>query len=267
MMISQRSHPLLKELRELRDKPTADLLFLEGPKLLEEALQAKIVLKTLIFSNDFKDTAGLTERARAKAKSTFTVSESIFKSVSDLVEPQGVLAIGERPRWTWEHLLAKSPAPVIILDGLQNPGNVAAIARTAEAAGAAGLVTTPATARLTSPKALRGAMGSSLRLPAVEHVSVDEIIDRLPHGGYLIYGTMADKKKPHKHLMYTEVNWTHASAVILGQEGAGVSKPWEPYIHNTVIIPMQPPVESLNVAAAAAILLYEALRQRQETPR
>src|SRR5258708_2232212 len=121
MILTSRKHPLIKELRDLRDKPNPELLFLEGPKLVEEALQ---------------------------------------------------------------------------------PGTVAAILRTAEAAGAAGIITTPGTARLTSPKALRGAMGSSLRLPAIEHVPVGEITYKVPHAGYVIYGTFADiKRKPHDHLM------------------------------------------------------------------
>src|SRR5262245_41273972 len=129
MIISRRTHPLLKEIKDVRDRPN-NLLFLEGPKLIEEALQASIPLKTLIVSSTLKQHGELLGRAKATANSTFTVSDSIFKSISDVEEPQGVLAIGERPRWTWESLLAKSPAPILILDGIQNPGNVAAIVRT-----------------------------------------------------------------------------------------------------------------------------------------
>src|SRR5262245_47259141 len=142
MNITSRSHPIFKELRELRDKPSADSLFLEGPKLVEEALRASIPIKTLIYSADFRDATGVVHRATPKAKQTYTVSDSIFRSLSDLVEPQGVLAIGEKPTWTWQQIFAKSPAPILILDGLQNPGNVAAVVRTAEAAGAAGVITT-----------------------------------------------------------------------------------------------------------------------------
>ena len=258
LIITRRQHPLLKELRDLRDHPHDTLLFLEGPKLVEEALQASIPLKTLIVSSSHKDRAGLLDRAKARAGTTFSVSESIFRSVSDLVEPQGILAIGERPRWTWQDVTAKKPAPIIVLDGLQNPGNVSAILRTAEAAGAAGVVTTPRTARLTSPKALRGAAGSALRVPSLEHQTSETISKRLAEAGYTLYA--ADSAGG---AAYTEVDWKKASAIILGQEGQGLSGAWKAA---AVTIPMEKPVESLNVAAAAAVLLYEAARQRRGGP-
>jgi TrmH family RNA methyltransferase len=265
LIISRRTHPLIKELRELRDHPHNDLLFLEGPRLLEEVLKTTLAIRTLIVSDKFKGSSELLGRAKARAEVTFTVEDSIFPSFSDVEEPQGLLAIGLRPRWSWDSIVERSPAPVIILEGLQNPGNIAAIARTAEAAGAAGIVTTPGTVHLGSPKALRGAMGSSLRLPSLEHIAIEEITDRLPRAGYRIYGTSADLG--HKNsVLYNEVDWTHASAVVLGHEGGGLSKAWSSFIHQSITIPMHKPVESLNVAAAAAILLYESLRQRQASP-
>jgi TrmH family RNA methyltransferase len=151
----------------------------------------------------------------------------------------------------------------LILDGLQNPGNMASIVRTAEAAGAAGIVTTPGTVRLTSAKALRAAMGSSLRFPCLEHVPVEQINDNLSHGGYKLYGTLADAEtKIKSSLTCWEVNWTNACAVVLGQEGGGLPASWGMILHDTIVIPMQGKVESLNVAAAAAVILYEAFRQR-----
>ncbi len=204
-------------------------------------------------------------RAKAAAQTTFSVDESIFRSISDVEEPQGILAIGEGPRWNWLQIFQKSPAPVLVLEGLQNPGNLASIIRTAEAAGAAGVITTPGTARLNSPKALRGAMGSTLRFPAIEHVPVPDIIERLTGAGCMLYGTLVDRDQ---HLpasvTYTGIDWTQASAIVLGKEGGGISDTWTKSLQQTITIPMQSPVESLNVAAAAAILLYEALRQRTE---
>jgi TrmH family RNA methyltransferase len=261
IQITSRAHPLLKELRELRDHPNPDLLFLEGPKLVEEALRASIPLKTLIYTSDFKDAAGLIHRATDKAKQTLSVSDSIFRSVSDLVEPQGVIAVGERPHWTWEQILAKSPAPIVVVDGLQNPGNVAAIVRTAEAAGAAGVITTPGTARLTSPKALRGAMGSVLRVPTLEHQSIPEIAKQLSENKYTLYGA---SHSTEDFDLYAEIDWTKPGAILLGQEGSGLSMDWEPFDCRGVKIPMEGAVESLNVGAAAAILLYEAFRQRRD---
>jgi TrmH family RNA methyltransferase len=254
VIITRRSHPLLKELRDIRDRTPFGLLFLEGPKLVDEAIKASISLKTLIYAEDFKN-LDLLNRAKSRANSLFAVSASIFKSVSDLVEPQGILAIGEGPRWSWEQLLISKPAPILVLDGLQNPGNVSAVVRTAEAAGAAGIVTTPGTARLTSPKALRGASGSILRVPNLEHQRPDDILQQLSTSGYTVYA--ADKTAGRN---YTQLNWNQPIAVVLGQEGGGISDHWKAEV---VTIPMEKPVESLNVAAAAAVMLYEAYRQRR----
>jgi len=214
-------------------------------------------LKTLILADDYKDQGSLAERARKSAESTFSISGSIFRSISDLVEPQGILAIGERPHWSWERLLAKSPAPIVILDGLQNPGNVAAVLRTAEAAGAAGVVTTPGTARLTGPKALRGASGSALRVPHLEHLSPKAIVEHLAKAGYKLY--TADRQGDQA-VLYTDLDWKQPIAMVLGQEGNGVSAEWNAAV---VKIPMEDPVESLNVGVAAAVLLYESYRQRK----
>ena len=97
----------------------------------------------------------------AVSRRKFQVSETVFEAVSDVKCPQGILAVTGRPRAGWPDLLSRAPAPLVILDGIQDPGNLATIVRTAEAAGAAGVVTTPGTAHLFSPKALRGAMGSA----------------------------------------------------------------------------------------------------------
>jgi TrmH family RNA methyltransferase len=234
-------------------------LFLEGPRLIEEALRSSLKLKTLVLTPAFKNPE-LAKRAQAASQRTVSMSESVFDAISDVEEPQGILAIVERTTWSWEQIVAKSPAPIVILDGIQNPGNVAGIVRTAEAAGVAGVITTPTTARLNSPKALRGAMGSVLRVPTMEHLKPGDIAGPLKEAGYALYATAADSELQ----LYTEVDWTKPVAIILGQEGSGLSQEWEPHAFEGVKIPMDGPVDSLNVAAAAAILLYEAYRQRHQ---
>jgi TrmH family RNA methyltransferase len=194
-------------------------------------------------------------------KGLIKVSKSVFRNISDVEEPQGILAIVPRPHWSWEVLCAKKPAPILILDGLQNPGNVAAILRTAEAAGAAGVITTPTTAHLFSPKALRGAMGSALRVPSIEHQPVETIVSQLREMGYTLIGAALEGKNTQA---YTDIDWRQPQAVVLGQEGGGLSAAWNPHLQKTVTIPMEQPVDSLNVAAAAAVLLYEAVRQRRK---
>jgi TrmH family RNA methyltransferase len=259
LIISRRSHPLVKELQRLRDKPSPLRLFLEGPRLLQEALQASLPIELLVMSSAVKNQADLVKSFRATKM--FSVSEAVFRSLSDVEEPQGILAIVRHPHWSWEQLCAKKPAPILILDGLQNPGNVAAILRTAEAAGAAGVITTPNTAHLFSPKALRGAMGSALRVPSLEHQPIEMIVSQLARNGYSLIGAALEGKNTHSYL---DINWSEPHAVVLGQEGGGLSNAWRPHLQKTVTIPMEAPVESLNVAAAAAVLLYEGVRQRRK---
>jgi TrmH family RNA methyltransferase len=175
--------------------------------------------------------------------------------------PQGILAIARRPLWDWKNLFGRAPAPIVILDGIQDPGNVATIVRTAEAAGAAGIVTTPETASLFSPKALRGSAGSSLRLPILEHRDAEEIICALRVAGCGILAADA-QNGPEGAVSYSHVDWTKPWAIVLGQEGSGLSAGWQ--AARRVFIPMKPVVESLNVAAAAAILLFEFHRQREQ---
>lgn len=235
------------------------MLFLEGPKLIQEALSAHCKLEMLVVSEEFPQLSFL-EPIVAKTKRVVKVSESVFKAISDVENPQGLLAIGIAPQWSWELLLSKSPAPLLVLDGLQDPGNAATIIRTAEAAGAAGIITTPKTAHLYSPKALRGAMGSSLRVPILEHVPVDNIVPALRKAGYSIAATpLGDAKKA---VRYDTVDWKKAWAIVMGQEGKGVDPVWGEHMDSLVQIPMHSPVQSLNVSAAAAVLLYESYRHR-----
>ena len=262
-IILRRQDPFIKKLVELRDEKNSALLLLEGPRLLKEALQSHLVIQTLVIcqhegQNALPQEAALIETARAQAKETIFVNESVFRVISDVEEPQGVAAFCDRPRWSWNDLLDRKPRPLIILDGLQNPGNVAAICRTAEAADAAGVITTSGTAHLFSPKSIRGGMGSTFRLPSLEHRTFGDIAVKLHAAGYQLLGAAVSQTS----FPYTKVNWKQPWAIVLGQEGAGLRKDWQSHLHHMVAIPMAAPVDSLNVAASAAVLLYESHRQR-----
>lgn len=234
-------------------------MFLEGPRLILEALNARCKPEMLIVSEDFPQISFL-EPILAQTKRVIKVSESVFKAISDMQSPQGLLAIARQPKWTWEQIFLRKPAPVVILDGLQDPGNAASIIRTAEAAGAAGIVTTPGTAHLYAPKSLRGAMGSSLRVPVMEHLDHETIAVCLKQAGYSLAATPLKFDKDVTR--FDKLDWKQPWAIIMGQEAKGVSSVWDKHIQARVLIPMQPPLESLNVAAAAAVLLYESYMQR-----
>src|SRR5258708_17122052 len=154
IIISSRQNQLIQELRDRSDPAIAKGLFLEGLHVLEEALEAGMPIQHLIVVPALAET-DLVKRAMAKATHTTQVTAYVMKALSDVETPQGVIAICPKPAWDWAALTSKSPAPIIILDVLQDPGNAASILRTAEAAGAAGVVTTPGTVKLYTPKALR----------------------------------------------------------------------------------------------------------------
>jgi TrmH family RNA methyltransferase len=259
-LISSRQNPLVKELQAIRDDRQSPWMFLEGPRLVEEVTRSHQPVEILVWTTA-AEADPVVSAVQAKAKRLCRVANTVFEAVSDVKSPQGVLAIVKRPVWQWDDLLRKTPLPILILDGVQDPGNMATILRTAEAAGAAGIVTTEGTARLFSPKALRGAMGSTLRLPILEHQELEGISRELTKAGYALVGT-ASQTLEGSVISYSQFDWTRPSALILGHEGQGLSKSWSRHITSVVHIPMQSPVESLNVAAAAAVLLYESRRQR-----
>jgi len=257
--ISSRRHAIVRELRDVRDSSAGDFAFLEGPRLIQEALHSKLPLELLVWSTAVSMDS-LLDDARAVAKRAFSMTESVFRAVSDVESPQGILALVRRPVWEWKDLLSHVPEPLLVLDGIQDPGNLATIVRTAEAAGAAGLITTPGTARLFSPKALRGAMGASLRVPCLEQRPIPETAAALKKNSYsLLAASMKLIGKPS--VIYTSVDWKKPIALLLGREGSGFSPEWNGLIDAPVHIPMKSSVESLNVAAAAAVLLYEFVRQ------
>jgi TrmH family RNA methyltransferase len=146
---------------------------------------------------------------------------------------------------------------IVVMHGISNPSNAGAILRTAEAAGATGAITTHGSTDLFSPKALRGAMGSSLRLPLWTGAEFAEIIHWCAHRS--VRTVCADVRAARSH---TEIDWTVPRALILGGETAGLGAGERAAADEALRIPMRAPVESLNVAVAGAIVLYEAARQR-----
>jgi TrmH family RNA methyltransferase len=260
-LISSRQNPLVKELQAIAEDRNSRFMILEGPRLVEEVLKSPLSVDILVWTTA-AEADPVVSLVQPKAKRLCRVSSAVFEALSDVKSPQGILAVVERPRWTWDDLLKKKSSPLVILDGLQDPGNMATILRTAEAADASGVVTTPGTVRLFSPKALRGAMGSTLRLPILEHLEIQAIVGPLQKAGYTLIGTAAGALSAIPTSSYTALDWSKPCAIVLGNEGQGLSKAWSSHLAINVQIPMQVSVESLNVSAAAALLLYESYRHR-----
>jgi TrmH family RNA methyltransferase len=156
-----------------------------------------------------------------------------------------------------ERVFERAPSLVLILDRVQDPGNVGAIIRAGEACGATGVITTPGTADPFGWKALRGSMGSALRLPVARADSIDDAARAASRAGVRVYASV-----PREGTSLTSADLTGGLALLLGGEGAGLDAAAIASADERITIPMRPPVESLNVATAAALILYEASRQR-----
>ncbi|MDQ6652870.1 MAG: RNA methyltransferase, partial [Acidobacteriota bacterium] len=191
------------------------------------------------------------------------VNEKLLESISYTKTPQGIVLLASRPASSQERLAANQDAPslIVVIHRINNPVNVGAILRTAEAAGATGAIATRNTTDPFSPKSLRGAMGSAFRLPIWFGPTYTEALAWCAKGG--IQTICADVHAPTG---YMEVDWVRPSALILGPESSGLSQEEIGAANEAVRIPMKESAESLNVAVACGILLYEAMRQRGQFP-
>jgi TrmH family RNA methyltransferase len=238
-------NPLLKEVRRLAAGGASGddrLVLAEGPRLLDEAVRSGIEIHAVILAESAPEIAvgghmGTTRVVR--------VLDGLFNKLASTESPQGVLALVRLPEWSAEDLLQGTPL-VVVLDGIQDPGNAGAILRTAEAFGATGAVFLKGTVSPSNPKCLRASAGSAFRLPVVTEIPT----------GLELYA--AD---PRAALAVPEANLAVPCAIVIGGEGSGV-RPELAARATGVKIPTVA-VESLNAAVAAGILLYEARRQRQ----
>ena len=263
-IITSRDNALVKRARAVRDGRIGELIFVEGVRLCEEAINSSLAIQDVIcdekIASDERGARLLNAFQEAGVSITF-VSEFVFASISDTKTPQGIVALALRPDTASASALFEKAveAPLlVIMHRINNPSNAGAILRTAEAAGASGAILTEGTTDIFSPRALRGAMGSSFRLPLWANASFQEVIAWCKQQG--ISTICADLRSTRT---YTEIDWTRPSALIVGAESAGLATEEIALADETLRIPMCPPVESLNVAVATAIVLYEAARQRK----
>jgi TrmH family RNA methyltransferase len=258
--IRSRSNPLVRRLRALKQRGAeADLCLLEGLRLVEEALSAGITLEEVAVSPRLAATAGgrrLAARLRGTGAAFREVDEHVLASLSELETSPGVMALARRPSFEEDALYAGTPLIAVAM-GIQNPGNLGGLLRTAEAAGATGLYVTDGTADPLSWKSLRGSMGSALRLPHARGRPRD-VLRRLRDRGVQTIAATMDPAA----ISYESTDLRGPVALLFGPEGTGLPRDLLDEADLQVRIPMRPPVESLNVGVAAGILLYEAARQR-----
>jgi TrmH family RNA methyltransferase len=261
--ITSRDNALLRQARAVRDGKSDDLIFVEGLRLCEEARLSKIEIEAVVVSEEFRRkerVAAVIDKIAAASKRTATVSEKLLESVSYTKTPQGIVVLAKRPTASEARLAASLTADslLVVLHQLNNPVNVGAILRTAEAAGVSGVMTTTSTSDPFSPKSLRGAMGSAFRLPIWTGLNYSEMIAWCRQ--HAITTICADVEAG---LAYTEIDWTKPTGLLLGPESTGFTPEELGEADRRVSIPMKGAAESLNVSVASGILLFEAARQRK----
>ena len=258
--IASRQNPIVKRFRDLaRTGPSADAMVLDGEHLIEDALGAAVPIEIAAFSDTLLTgrLATLAARVAATGARVVAVPDDVLAALSPVRTPSGAVAIGHYRAATLAQLL-EAPAPLILLlHGVQDPGNVGATIRAAEACGATGLAASDGSADPFGWKALRGAMGSTFRLPVATHQDVGQVLAAATAAGIRIYATV-----PRGGTRLASADLGRACAVMLGGEGPGLPDALVERADERLTIPMREPVESLNVATAAALIVYEAARQR-----
>jgi RNA methyltransferase, TrmH family len=263
-IITSRDSSLLRRARAVRDGQITELIFVEGLRLCEELLSSRLNIEAVIYSEEIaqKERAAKVLAELSKICDRLaSVSEKLLATTSYTKTPQGLIALAARPTSGQARLSVSDDAPVllVVMHGINNPVNVGAIVRSAEAAGVTGVITTEHTADPFSPKALRGAMGSAFRLPFWMGA---KYLDMLAWcSGHGIETVCADVEAA---TLYTDIDWRRSRALVVGPEATGLTPDEVAAARRAVKIPMQGDVESLNVAVAAAIVLYEAARQRKQ---
>jgi TrmH family RNA methyltransferase len=259
--ISSRQNPLVARFRALaRARGSDGTILLDGEHLVEEALDAGVHLETVAFAERIVDSRaeGLVSRVERAGAEAVRVPEQVLSAMSPARQPSGIVAIARHQPAAIDALLGHGTHPLLlVLDGIQDPGNVGAIVRAADGCGATGVIATDGTADPFGWKALRGAMGSTFRMPTAAKQSAPESVARLKDAGLTLLATV-----PREGTPITECDLSRPLGVLLGGEGAGLSSAMIAAADEFVTIPMRPPVESLNVAITAALILYEASQQR-----
>jgi RNA methyltransferase, TrmH family len=260
--LTSRDNPVLQTIRLVSSgsrRAPKDLVIAEGVRVLEEVERAGSELQAVVFSEDFgvgSREKELLDHWQDRCRALYRIGGNLFQSVSTVQTPQGAIALVRVPELPLASVRPESGSLILYACGVQDPGNIGTLIRTAAAAGAGMVCTTPGTVSARNPKAIRSSAGTFFRLPVVEHAEPSEFRQYCERHAIRLYRTDA-----REGVLYTEADLKSPCAILVGNEGAGIS-PQDFTSVPAVRIPMAEGAESLNVAVAGAIVLFEAFRQR-----
>lgn len=260
--ITSRDNLRIKNAKLVREGRVKNQIFIEGWRLCEEALSAKLKISEVFVTEKFIQNELHEDFFKRISNSNLSeVSDKVFDSLSDTKTSQGIIFIAEKPdsgQNAVEAKLNKSEFPLfVLLHQINNPANLGAIFRTAEASGVSGIIVTKNSTDVFSPKSLRGAMGAAFRLPIWTRADYFEALDwARRHNLKSVCADIGSTKS------YTEIDWKTGRLLIVGSEGHGLNEAERKSADESLIIPMENGVESLNLAVACGVVLFEAKRQR-----
>jgi TrmH family RNA methyltransferase len=258
--ITSRQNPFVARFRTAARGDVGGVILLDGAHLVADALAAGVTFQLAAVTPASVEEPAIRPLVNAlhtNGVEVITVSASVMDAVSPVKTPTGLVALAERPAADEDRLYAAPAALVVAAVDVQDPGNLGAMVRVAEAAGATGFAAAGGSANPFGWKALRGSMGSALRLPIASEVSAEDAVAAAKRHGCRIVAAVPRDGRP-----LFDVDLTGPIAILIGGEGQGLSAALADAADQRVTIPMQAPVESLNAAVTAALIVYEARRQR-----
>ncbi len=261
--ISSLANPRVKQVVKLRQRSHRDslgLMLIEGYREIKRALNQGYRPVELFYCAELylkgTNEPALIQRAGAAGTKLFDCTAPVFRKMAYRDRPEGLLAVGPQPRRTLESLLLPPPALLVVAESIEKPGNLGTILRSADAAGAQGVIVCDRCTDIYNPNVVRASTGTLFSMPVVEAGSA-ETLSFLQSRGFSILAAT-----PHAERLHTEVDLTGNVAIVLGTEQYGLTRAWMEAADLQVRIPMLGMADSLNVSAAATILLFEAVRQR-----
>ena len=243
---------LARDLKRRKAREREGVFVVEGIRAVEELLRSSLTVRGLMVAPKLVDSPrgiALIESARARRHEVAELDEKDFRSAAETESPQGVIAIAQAPQHTMDSLVVSDPARYLLLDAVQDPGNVGTIIRTAAALGASATIALPGTVDVWNAKVVRSAMGAHFHHTSF-HASWEDVDAFLTRASIPLWAADADGE-PLSGKAPTRL------ALAVGNEGSGISAPIRSHAARIVSLPITSTVESLNVAVATGILLYE----------
>ena len=259
-MITSSSNNKIKQVIQLKKKAKAraqaGLFLVEGIKMVEEARNVGL---QEVFVSESREKELVSQHGMLLQNLSYeVVSDKLFGEMSDTVTPQGILATVKMPSYTIEEILQKPSGHVVLLENLRDPGNLGTIIRSAEGAGATGVILSKECADIFNPKVTRSTMGSIFRVPFCYVEDFIETLWQVKNQGFTLYAAHLQGTKA-----YEVFNYTKPCGFLIGNEANGLTNESSSLADTLIRIPMSGQVESLNAAIAASILMFEVARQRR----